>query len=237
MALSYYLSMDSYICLDRRYCIILNVRSDKYLAASRPTIDCLAPWLSGWRTELSAVETAIPAHIETIAEDFVRLGILTKHSHLGKPLLPQDIQKPTENMLAGGSPSRLQSALPFAYASMRSLLWARNRLSRHSLLSTIHAILERRAACTQSPPELDIIRASFLINVFKHWQVLFSRPQACLYDSLSLLHFLSTFNICPSLVFGVTPDPFQAHCWLQHRTMVLNDRLSRVSDYTPIMLV
>lgn len=208
------------------------------MVTTRQTIDCLAPWLSGWRTELSSgAETAIPPHIETIAENFVRVGILTKFSHLGKPLLSQDIERPTENLRTPPKSPRLWSAPVLAYASIRSSLWANERLSCHSLISTIQAVVERRSARYRSLPDLDVLRASFLVDLFTRWHTLFSRPQGCLYDSLSLLHFLSTFNIFPSLVFGVIPDPFQAHCWLQHRTTVINDAVSRVSNYTPIMLV
>jgi hypothetical protein len=238
MSISYFLSADSYICLDRRYCIFLDARSDKYMVTSRQTIDCLAPWLHGWRTEFSSVaENTIPPHLETIAEDFVREGIFTKLSHLGKPLLSQDIERPTQNMRTALNSPRLWSALVLGYASIRSSLWASERLSRHSLLSTIRAVRERRAACSRSPHDVDVLRTSSLVEVFKRWHILFSRPHACLYDSLSLLHFLSAFNIFPSLVFGVIPDPFQAHCWLQCNTMVINDSVSHVSNYTPIMLV
>lgn len=238
MSTSYFLSTDSYICIDRRYCIFLNARSDRYMVTARQTIDCLAPWLSGCRTDPPSVaEDPIPPEFEIIAEDFLRAGVLTKFSHLGKPLLPQDIQRPTESIRTAFRSPRRCLTLLLAHASMQSSLWARERLSKHSLISTIQAVIEHRAACTRSPPELDTLRASFLVDAFNGWHAFFSRPQACLYDSLSLLHFLSKFNVFPSLIFGVIPDPFQAHCWLQHRAMVINDSLSRVSEYTPIMLV
>lgn len=239
MSSSYFLSTDSYVCLDHRYCIFLDARSDKYLVTARKTIDCLAPWLSGWRSEFSssATDTPIPAHVETVAEDFVRLGILTKSSHLGKPLLAQYIQRPTETLqTAREFPSRWRTLWHF-HASIRSSFWARERLSRHSLISTVQLILSRRTAHNHPAPELNMQRMEFLVNAFNHWHNFFSTPNACLYDSLSLLDFLAQFDMYPSLVFGVTPDPFQAHCWLQHGSVLLNDSLSRVADYTPLMIV
>jgi Transglutaminase-like superfamily len=38
-------------------------------------------------------------------------------------------------------------------------------------------------------------------------------------------------------VFGVNADPFEAHCWVQAGSVVLNDTLGRVSSFTPIMSV
>lgn len=208
------------------------------MVTTRKTINRLAPWLSGCRPEFPCVGNSfIPAHLEAIAEDFVRAGVLTKSPHLGKPLLPQDIQRPTESMRSPAKSPGLWSTLLLAHARMRSTAWASERLARHSLISTIQVIRERRAAFALSPLELDVTRASFIVEAYRRCHVLFSRPRACLYDSLSLLHLLSTFNIFPSLVFGIIPEPFSAHCWLQHRSTVINDRLSLVSRYTPIMLI
>lgn len=238
MAASYFLSTDSYICLDRRYCIFLDAGTDKYLAVARQTIDSLAPWLCASRTSLSPVSpTSIPPELATIADDLVRLGALTTSQCNGKLFRAQDIQKPTCDMPTSTRCPEFRFALPLAPAIAWASLWASQRLSNHSLMSTIQCILHRRAAYAKSSPEVDLLYTSVLVKAFNRWHGFFSRPQACLYQSLSLLHFLCTFNIFPSLVFGVISDPFQAHCWLQHREMVINDRLSRVADFTPVMLV
>lgn len=59
----------------------------------------------------------------------------------------------------------------------------------------------------------------------------------CLLDSLSLLRFLSRRGLPANIVFGVTPEPFAAHCWVQAGEMVLNETLSDASAHTPIRKV
>ena len=83
----------------------------------------------------------------------------------------------------------------------------------------------------------DLHRASLLVHDFLSLRPLFPRKYLCLFDSLALLEFLSKYGLHPSWVFGVQPDPFEAHCWLQHQDTILNDTVEVVSTYTPIMAV
>jgi hypothetical protein len=59
----------------------------------------------------------------------------------------------------------------------------------------------------------------------------------CLLDSLSLLRFLSRRGLSANIVFGVTPAPFAAHCWVQAGDIVLNETLSDATAYTPIRVI
>jgi hypothetical protein len=58
-----------------------------------------------------------------------------------------------------------------------------------------------------------------------------------LLDSLALLAFLRQRGLYADLVFGVIRQPFAAHCWVQARGVVLNDRLDRVAEFTPILVI
>ncbi|PIB89957.1 lasso peptide biosynthesis B2 protein [Caulobacter sp. FWC2] len=59
----------------------------------------------------------------------------------------------------------------------------------------------------------------------------------CLLDSLAMLNYLAGRGHRPLLVFGVTRQPFKAHCWLQHDRMVLNDHLDHVIGHSVILAV
>jgi hypothetical protein len=73
--------------------------------------------------------------------------------------------------------------------------------------------------------------------VFDSLRLFYPRPYLCLFDSLALIHFLARFGLYPDWVFGVQADPFEAHCWVQAGSVVLNDTVERVSAFTPIMYV
>lgn len=59
----------------------------------------------------------------------------------------------------------------------------------------------------------------------------------CLVDSISIVRFLAKRRIHAHLVFGVTGQPFAAHCWAQHGDLVLNDTVGHVSAHTPIRVI
>lgn len=56
----------------------------------------------------------------------------------------------------------------------------------------------------------------------------------CLLDSIAMIHFLARQRVFARLVFGVTGNPFSAHCWVQHGDMVLNDTVGHVMSHMPI---
>lgn len=72
---------------------------------------------------------------------------------------------------------------------------------------------------------------------FQYLRPYYIRKYLCLYDSLALLEFLAHYRIFPQWVFGVTGQPFNAHCWIQESDCVLNDTLEHVRGFTPIMAV
>lgn len=59
----------------------------------------------------------------------------------------------------------------------------------------------------------------------------------CLLDSLALRGFLSRRRLPATLVFGIIPAPFSAHCWLQVGNLALNDSVGNVNAHTPIRIV
>jgi Transglutaminase-like superfamily len=59
----------------------------------------------------------------------------------------------------------------------------------------------------------------------------------CLLRSLALQAALAKRSLASSLVFGVKLHPFEAHCWLQHGTTLLNDTVERTGLFVPIRVV
>ena len=59
----------------------------------------------------------------------------------------------------------------------------------------------------------------------------------CLPDSIAMATFLARRRLYTHIVFGVTGDPFSAHCWAQSGQLVLNDTLGNTRSYSIIRVV
>ncbi|WP_340646134.1 lasso peptide biosynthesis B2 protein [Phenylobacterium sp.] len=57
----------------------------------------------------------------------------------------------------------------------------------------------------------------------------------CLHRAFLLLTLLRQARCDAAWVFGVRTYPFEAHCWLQIGATVLDDPLTRLTAYTPLM--
>lgn len=68
-------------------------------------------------------------------------------------------------------------------------------------------------------PTSDLFDAA---SLFRRARLYVPIETSCLLDSLALAKFFIRRGLHADLVFGVTVDPFSAHCWAQAGTLVLN---------------
>ena len=102
-------------------------------------------------------------------------------------------------------------------------------LQYRPLQAHIETIRKRKAQCETRPFEIVMARA--LENI----RTMATRHDQCLLRSLALVRWAASRGMALDLVFGVTARPFQAHCWVQHGDLVLNDSLDHVINFTPIL--
>lgn len=115
----------------------------------------------------------------------------------------------------------------------------RVQLRLRKLSEVLNALIAHRERGVQlhrpdSSPTRRLLEAA---SVFRRSRLLVPIETCCLLDSLALAKFLSRRGLRSDLVFGVTTDPFSAHCWLQAGTLVLNDTVGNAKSYTPIRVV
>jgi hypothetical protein len=235
---TYSLSHHAFLCVAQRYCVFLDIRSDRYFAVQREEIEALGPWLEGWT--ISNARTDVPSRpsdsAARIASELSRRGILTTLSRDAKPVQPETIVPPTVNVTAHVNLPGTATLLRHGVNFLSSVVRVRRHFKKHSLESMTHNIAARRYSAG-GRCRVDIRREISLVSVFNLLRSCYARPYVCLFDSVCLLEFLAQYALFPRLVFGVNAEPFQAHCWLQEDRMVLNDTVERVSAYTPIMSV
>lgn len=237
-AAMYHLRRHVYACQTSRYYVFMDLPGDNYFSVPREDLAELVPWIHGGdlgsrkeqpKTRPSAAATAFAAEL-------VAAGVLME----GPP--EQDVQMPT----AAAPTSDLASTRASLHApktSLRlfasvatSLIYARQALR----FTPISLIVDAVAACKRAASVVEVAEcknAMQLTEVFLHFRPLFPWDYRCLFDSLALIRFLSRFALYPDWIFGVQDDPFNAHCWVQAGSLVLNDDLERVRSYTPIMKI
>lgn len=144
------------------------------------------------------------------------------------------IEQPTT--MAG---QRIGTAIVFEV--MAIVCWTRRQLKTRALktnLDEASAYRDRKTGVhevsTPAAPEDNLLQAT---GQFARARRYVPIEPICLLDSLSLLRFLSRRGLSANIVFGVTPDPFAAHCWVQAGDIVLNETLSDAHAHTPIRMV
>lgn len=94
--------------------------------------------------------------------------------------------------------------------------------------------LTEQAPAPASQDKYSPQRISGIVQWFERLRIFVPRSGRCLIQSLLLLHFLRLLGIRPELVLGVRTHPFEAHCWVEWNSLVLNDSVDHVSWYTTI---
>lgn len=84
------------------------------------------------------------------------------------------------------------------------------------------------------PPQKHLLEHA---NIFRRARLYIPIEPRCLPDSLALIRFLARRQRYGSIIFGVTYEPFSAHCWVQTGNLILNDTLGNATSHTPIRVV
>lgn len=135
-----------------------------------------------------------------------------------------------------GQPRLHVGALFEVFTSIYSV---QRQLRIRPLRSVIDSIVASRSAKSH-PDSIDwkveqkILEAS---NDFRIARAYVPAETRCLLDSVAMIKFLASRGLHASIVFGVTSDPFSAHCWVQVRDLVLNDTVGHANGYTPIRVI
>lgn len=106
-------------------------------------------------------------------------------------------------------------------------------------------VLERTARsreqrCLSSPGASDPATERELLlaaNLFLRARPYVPIAPCCLPDSLALTRFLARRGLHSHIVFGVTCEPFSAHCWVQAGDIALNETVGYARAHTVIRVI
>jgi hypothetical protein len=230
----FFLQPHVFLCRGKRHWVILDVNRDKYLCVDRGQFEALGPSLQGWEGSGPGAGPLADDAV-ALANDLFGLGILSDRAAHAKDALPTAYPLPTGATDPDVPERSRRRSWAHAGSFFLSSARASRELQRQRFQLTVESVRARKSRNAGRAGPLDIERARSLVSVFERLRWFYPRPYLCLFDSLALIHFLARFQVYPDWVFGVSADPFEAHCWVQTGSVVLNDTVARISGFTPIL--
>lgn len=197
--------------------VLLDIASDAYL--------CLVGAGEHLRRD---ADGALASQPPEAAQDLVAAGLLIPDAPTagaGSPT-PPIVTRGLEGEAAAVNPLSVFHAI------------AANRSAAKAIadqpFETVLALAGPLDAAAFDPPSAALLAESGRFSRMGPWL-----PHAglCLMRSLQQRLYLAARGHGVAWVFGVRTWPFEAHCWLQAGTVVLDDTPARVGGFTPIMVV
>ncbi len=245
-----------HVCRDGDFVVMLDVRRDRYWALEAERTAALSSIVAGWPAAPSAKPTrsnfsgtdatdvgAAGVNVTEAVQMLIDNGLLSDVPGDGTPATgdrrdptPDSDVLPQHELLADGAEAAVgaTNVVRFVVAATT----AATLLRCFPFARAIERVRRRKADRDACNDDAELTRSATLVAAFATLQpVLFSRRDACLFNSLALIEFLAAHAVYPEWVFGVQGRPFAAHCWVQKHGVLLNDTLDHVRRYTPIMVV
>lgn len=198
--------------------IFLDLRADRYLAL---------------RGERRAAFERLRAREENDSEAMTSLlatGLFVQSEGEDR-LDPVDVAVPTIDI---GMRRRSRLRLPMIAAAARDLYWARRALAPDRLATTVAGLQHQKRTKT-SDPDAGAIAA--VAADYAAARTLVPVTPRCLVDSLALFRLMLRRGLAPTMIFGVRPAPFAAHCWLQSSEHILTGSVDDAHNFTPILAI
>jgi hypothetical protein len=233
MQQQYFLARHAFVCSIGADVIVLDLKQDRYLWFERTFWEPIARLIGqGFASESQSPAEDAPD--ETALAQLLESGLLTEDSSQGKDVAPPAIELPSASMMEDFRARRPAIRPGHVTVFLRAIFTAWLRLRCRPLEKIVGDVGRERQRHGQA---VDLGQLRDLTEIFRRLRpMVFTAHDHCLFESLTLIHFLAHYRIHPHWVFGVQTSPFIAHCWLQQGEVACNDILDRIRRYTPIML-
>jgi len=205
----------------------LDIQNDQYFQLSR------------------ALELNLLSYLEAPDNPAVDISGLIKHNLISlTTTLPYSssamgITLPSESAIEMPCPGK---RVPFdaaldVFVMVATMRW---QLKVRRLKQVLQALSDYRNERT-SPPVHDqaelrqrLSEAATAFNLVRPYVPI---EMCCLIDSLSMVRFLAKRGLHAHLIMGVASDPFSAHAWVQHGSLVLNETVGKAQTHIPIRVI
>jgi Transglutaminase-like superfamily len=227
------------MCVAGKQVVLLDLERDRYLAVAHP--HPIARWVRGWPLPQSgpvaAAHDGEPAPENGLLAKMISQGLLVADPALGKEAVPVIADEPKVALVEDDLHVRRRVGVRYVWSFCAAYATAQWSLKHRPIKEVVQAVHLRKKRAPGASG-LDIATSRELVTAFIHLRPFFYTVRnACLLDSLTLIHFLAAYGVFPTWVFGVKTDPFHAHCWLQQGDFVFNDSPHFIKVFSPILVV
>jgi len=235
-----FLSNDTFF----NYCddavIMLNLRSNQYIAVESADIRELERRVSGWqpRSDKGVPDTQCEKpereRISVIPELLSR-EFLTYSTARGKPAIPLDTMDPIAIVETIREPPKVSVTVVDCLKMVYSILYVSVSLKLTGM-RTVGRFLHRPRRTDKSNAirtSSELMHALVAFERIRPW--LYTARGSCLFDCLVLTVYLQLNSLRASVVLGVKTSPFAAHAWVVFDSMILNEDADVVRRYTPLV--
>jgi len=205
--------------------VFLDLRADRYFCLPLSAEAAFARLQRGDRLSVTEQDALSP---------LIRDGFLCEQPGAAdvRPCLP--VPPPVISLLDVGAPL---SPMRHVALAMWDIAMAALQLRRRPLSLVLSGMDRPRPnGPGRSPAQISGMIAP-LCAAFHRAGLVVGQHDKCLPRAIAMMRFMARFGVAADLVFGVQMRPFAAHCWVQHGRVLLGDRVERVRDYTPILVI
>jgi hypothetical protein len=243
----YLLAPHVYPCVTDDHVVLLDLQRDKYVGVDREQMASLAERVKGWPWSGTPPLAQSPApddvrtpnaRGEAVVGKMLAAGMLTTDPAVGKEARPVEMPRAESALVEEDLETRPEVTLSHVVRFLRASAITAVVMRMRSIETVIARAKTSKASASRGHEPLDVDKARAAVAAFIRLRpLLFGAQDACLFDSLALMRFLSYYGVFPTCVIGVQTGPFGAHCWVQHDAVVFNDAPEYVRRYTPILTV
>jgi hypothetical protein len=243
MSASYFLSPHVHVCVAGKQVIFLDLERDKYLAVAHA--HPIGRWVRGWPLPQSSLPAATldsaparaPGPENSMLAQMISQGLLITDPALGKEVAPVVADKAKVALVEYDLHVRPRATPRQLWNFCAAFVAARWSLKHRPIKEVVQAAHLRKKGAAAAPA-VDVAMLRELVTAFVHMRPLFyTARDACLLDSVTLIHFLARYGVFPTWVFGVRTEPFYAHCWVQQGDYVFNDTPDFINSFSAILVV
>jgi hypothetical protein len=198
--------------------LFLDVKRDRYLALPPGDTQML----------LACLQQADGGDLpEPCREMLARLGLVDARARTGLRVAARTVTRP--EAIDSEWPPRTALTPSILFNVARAVIPAAREIRTRPL----ELVLRRRMDADAASPPLR--NRGQRVAEFHSARPFIPVPRVCLHDSLALFEWLGGVRGGTELVFGVSAQPFAAHCWVQADGLVLDDHPDNPSRFQPIL--